>query len=540
MNANFKLLAGAVLAALSPLASHAGCVNVGGTAGCFASIQAAIDSAAWNDTITIAAGTYYEGNIRMNAQVNLVGAGRDATIVDASVDNGDGTRSNGPTAIFYSNNFDPQVTSTISDLTVRGGYRGVYAGRFNTVTLQNVRLTGNGPGSGAGAFINSGVLIVRDSLVEGNRAVDGLSCDWYWEGGGGGGVAAGCGGGTVQVYGSTITGNYAFGLGGGLLLGGFDDVVENTTVSGNEATEYGKPANFGIGGALLSGLGKIRFSTFADNAGGGLAVSDAMPMIGSLVQNNSGPGGNCWAGPITSLGYNVSSDATCVFAGSSTDLASTDAMLQPLGNNGGSLPTHALVAHSPATDLVPASACDLATDERGVSRPQGANCDAGAYEWVDNVNPVVAAHANVNVPATRPSGADVTYAPATATDNLAVASVGCLPSSGSAFPVGNTTVTCTAIDVRGNVGTGTFTVHVQGVAEQIQNLLVLMGAANNGLTAKAAAMLGMIALGHPRLACPILSALEHEVKALSGKKIPVAKANAILVSIGQIRDALDC
>ena len=82
--------------------------------------------------------------------------------------------------------------------------------------------------------------------------------------------------------------------------------------------------------------------------------------------------------------------------------------------------------------------------------------------------------------------------------------------------------------------------HVQGVAEQIQNLLVLMGAANNGLTAKAAAMLGMIALGHPRFACPILGALENEVKALSGKKIPVAKANAILVSIGQIRDALDC
>jgi hypothetical protein len=536
---NRKLITAAVIAAISPLASHAACVNVGGSGGCFASIQAAIDSAAWDDTITIAAGIYYEGNIRINAQVNLVGAGRDATIIDGSVDNGDGTRSNGSRpVIYYSVNFDPQITTTISDLTIQGGYRGVDAGRFNTTTLERVRLTGNGPGSGAGAFINSERLIVRDSLVDNNRAVAGLGCDWYFGGGGGGGLGAGCGGGTIQVYNSTITNNYAYGLGGGILLTGFDDVVENTTVSGNQADEYGRPDSAGLG-ALLSGFGTVRFSTFANNAGGGLALSDQMHAFGNLVQNNAGRTGNCWTGPITSDGYNVSSDASCGF-GAATDLADTDAMLQPLAANGSDRPTHALVAHSPATDLIPGAACTLASDERGVGRPQGANCDAGAYEWVDDVKPVVAMHTDVNVPATNPNGANVTYAPATATDNLAVASVGCLPASGSAFAVGNTTVTCTATDVRGNVGKGTFTVHVQSVAEQIQNLLVLMGAANNGLTAKAAAMLGMIALGHPKLACPILGALENEVKALSGKKIPVAKANAILVSIGQIRDALDC
>jgi hypothetical protein len=514
-------------------------VNVGGTGGCFASIQAAIDSAAWNDTITIAAGTYYEGNIRMNQQVNLVGVGRDATIIDGSVDNGDGTRSNSRNqVIHYSNNFDPRVTSTISGVTIRGGYRGVYAGRFNTVTLQSVRLTGNGPGSGAGAFINAERLIVRDSLVDNNFALEGLGCDWYWDGGGAGGIGAGCGGGTVQIYNTSVVDNYAYGLGGGILLGGFDDVVENSTVSGNQADEYGRPDSAGLG-AIMGGFGTVRFSTFADNAGGGLALSDQVRAFGNLVQNNAGRTGNCWTGPLTSDGYNVSSDASCGF-GAATDLADTDAMLQPLAANGSDRPTHALVAHSPATDLIPGPACTLASDERGVGRPQGANCDAGAYEWVDDVNPVVAAHANLNVPATRPSGADVAYAPATATDNLAVASVGCLPASGSAFAVGNTTVTCTATDVRGNVGTGTFTVHVQGVAEQIQNLMILMGAANNGLTAKAAAMLGMIALGHPKFACPILGALENEVKALSGKKFPVATANAILVSIGQIRDALDC
>ena len=535
-----SLVTGAVIAALSPLA-HASCVNVGGTGGCFASIQAAIDSAAFGETITLAAGLYYEGNIRMNQQVDRGGAGRDATIIDGSVDNGDGTRSNSRNqVIHYSNNFDPRVTSTISGVTIRGGYRGVYAGRFNTVTLQSVRLTGNGPGSGAGAFINAERLIVRDSLVDNNVATEGLSCDWYWDGGGAGGIGAGCGGGTVQIYNSTIKDNYAYGLGGGILLGGFDDVVENSTISGNQADEYGRADPSGLG-AVLGGFGTVRFSTFANNAGGGVYFSDQMHARGNLIQNNPGRDGNCWNAASLSEGYNVSSDASCTF-GHPTDLASTDAMLQPLANNGGALQTHALVAHSPATDLVPAADCGLATDQRGVSRPQGANCDAGAFEWVDSTPPTFAAHANINTPATGPGGATVTYTPPAATDDLGVASSGCLPASGATFPIGNTTVKCTATDLRGNVGMGGFTVHVQSVGEQITNLLNLVGGVGPGgsLTAKVGAILGMIAVGHPKLACPILQALANEVRAQSGKKIPVAKADAILLSIAQIRDALDC
>jgi hypothetical protein len=217
-------------------------------------------------------------------------------------------------------------------------------------------------------------------------------------------------------------------------------------------------------------------------------------------------------------------------------------MLQPLADNGGGLPTHALVAHSPATDLVPAADCALATDQRGIARPQGARCDAGAFEWVDSTPPVFAAHADINTPATGPAGANVTYTSPAATDDLGVASSACVPASGAMFPVGTTTVACTATDLRGNVGTGGFTVHVQGVTEQIYNLLVLVGGTGpgNSLTAKVAAVLGAVAVGHPRLACPLLQALANEVQAQSGKKIPAAKAAAILASIGQIRDALDC
>ena len=42
--------------------------------------------------------------------------------------------------------------------------------------------------------------------------------------------------------------------------------------------------------------------------------------------------------------------------------------------------------------------------------------------------------------------------------------VSCIPPSGSTFVVGNTVVTCTAVDQRGNVATGSFVVTVQAVS----------------------------------------------------------------------------
>ena len=56
------------------------------------------------------------------------------------------------------------------------------------------------------------------------------------------------------------------------------------------------------------------------------------------------------------------------------------ATLSPLADHGGLVPTVALSPDSPAVDWVTGD-CD-ATDARGVPRPQGAACDAGAFEVV--------------------------------------------------------------------------------------------------------------------------------------------------------------
>lgn len=81
---------------------------------------------------------------------------------------------------------------------------------------------------------------------------------------------------------------------------------------------------------------------------------------------------------------------------------------------------------------------------------------------VDTAAPVIAAMSDIPAEAMSPAGTVVTYAPPGVTDNLDPAVVAaCDLVSGSTFPLGNTTVTCTASDAAGNAATpGSFVVSV--------------------------------------------------------------------------------
>jgi predicted metallo-beta-lactamase superfamily hydrolase len=96
-----------------------------------------------------------------------------------------------------------------------------------------------------------------------------------------------------------------------------------------------------------------------------------------------------------------------------------------------------------------------ATDTHG-------NTGSGSFSVtvVDTTSPTVTVPANITTEATGPSGAVVTFS-ASASDLVDGAiTPSCSPASGSTFALGTTTVTCTATDAHGNLGSASFSVTV--------------------------------------------------------------------------------
>lgn len=78
----------------------------------------------------------------------------------------------------------------------------------------------------------------------------------------------------------------------------------------------------------------------------------------------------------------------------------------------------------------------------------------------DVTPPVLTVPADLRVPAQGPNGALVSFVVTAADDVDGPVDAVCVPASGSLFPYGPTTVTCTAVDGAGNTGTAGFTVTV--------------------------------------------------------------------------------
>jgi Tol biopolymer transport system component len=150
----------------------------------------------------------------------------------------------------------------------------------------------------------------------------------------------------------------------------------NTTVSGNHGTVSG-----GIN--VKAGTLTMVFTTVAANHGPGLSIEGAATVTASVVADQIA-GTDCATGTASSGGRNVTSDASCGLAGAG-DRTVANAGLGPLVHHGGLGRTLHPVAGSPVLNRVPvttAGACDgtVTTDARGVARPKGTKCDAGAVE----------------------------------------------------------------------------------------------------------------------------------------------------------------
>ncbi|MGH7966412.1 MAG: choice-of-anchor Q domain-containing protein, partial [Candidatus Binatia bacterium] len=148
-------------------------------------------------------------------------------------------------------------------------------------------------------------------------------------------------------------------------------------------------------GGIAARDGFILNSTITDNEGGenspsGLSAQDSSFSLttvrNSIIAGNrnsstvpevSGTG-------IVSEGSNLIGNPGTVTAfdepGDQTGVSTADLGLGPLAANGGPTPTHALDMDSLAVDAVLNPCPDPATDQRGVTRPQGTACDIGAFE----------------------------------------------------------------------------------------------------------------------------------------------------------------
>jgi CSLREA domain-containing protein len=198
--------------------------------------------------------------------------------------------------------------------------------------------------------------------------------------------------GSVTISGSLFTGNLTTADGSTTKHGGVlylnaltsGAAITNSTFAGNEAD--------GLGGAIYSSIGTntVLFSTFDDNnagAGGDSFYSGAGSLtIGNSAINNDAFGDPCAGADTASAGYNVTPlpdpQADCAYV--VTDNTSASLAFETVfpANNGGPTKTLALLPTSDAVDEVPNAFCAGAAgvDQRGLPRPSGSACDAGAFE----------------------------------------------------------------------------------------------------------------------------------------------------------------
>ncbi|HET8756141.1 MAG TPA: choice-of-anchor Q domain-containing protein, partial [Solirubrobacteraceae bacterium] len=220
--------------------------------------------------------------------------------------------------------------------------------------------------AGGGILVEAGAeLHLSDSAVEGNDADRG------------GGIVSS---GTLVVERSTLAfngadGGQSDGRGGGLYVAAGTASLENSTISSNSAEVDG-------GGIYTQANLDLTNVTIADNFGGGLdqEFAGAQRTLATSVLLARNLGGNCGGTTIVIESTNgLSDDGACEFDGSENQVV-PDSRLDFLADNGGETDTHALLFDSPAVDAG-ATPC-VATDQRGIDRPQGDACDIGAVEVV--------------------------------------------------------------------------------------------------------------------------------------------------------------
>jgi hypothetical protein len=162
----------------------------------------------------------------------------------------------------------------------------------------------------------------------------------------------------------------------------------------------------------------------------------------------------------------------------------------------------------------------------------------------DVTPPTLLLPADIEVDATSPAGATVTYAVSATDDVDPTPVVTCSPPSGSTFPLLATTVTCTATDAAGNTASGTFEVLVKDANQQLEDTIGLIVSwhvkLGTSLPDKLELARGFFASGAVNAGCAMLHSFNNQVKAQSGKKLTVDQGSELTVRTVRIWNVSGC
>jgi hypothetical protein len=320
----------------------------------FNTIQAAVNAAVAGDTVHVCSGTH-SLSAEVTVPVLLTFEGDDAatSIVDGS----------GSVRLINAGGNDIAVT----DMTLQNGRTLSVGGAiFTTGSLTVTRsIVRNNTASGDGGGVFGNPVTVTDSTFDSNQS----------NGFFGGALRALVGG--VTVTGSTFTNNSITGGFGSAINTPGPLTVTNSTFTGNNAATSGTVVS--TGGTTITN------STFTGNTAVGISAihtqGSVLTLTNTVIADDS-LSNNCAADIFDDGGGNFSTDATCGLTQPSSQVAAlADLALQGLADNGGPTETIGLGAGSDAIDAGVSVGCP-ATDQRGISRPQGTACDAGAFEVV--------------------------------------------------------------------------------------------------------------------------------------------------------------
>jgi hypothetical protein len=152
--------------------------------------------------------------------------------------------------------------------------------------------------------------------------------------------------------------------------------------------------------------------------------------------------------------------------------------------------------------------------------------------------PTIEGPGDITVNATSPAGARVTFT-VTATGGIPICrtATGTLVASGSLFPIGTTTVTCTVTNSVGTASTS-FVVRVRGAYEQLSDLLAL--GLPQSLKVKLEHALRQMQAGQLRTACNVLRAFQREAKVQAGHQLPASQAGSVIAAAGRIWTVAGC